>query len=80
MGQGVARIDLDGTPRGGERRRKDDRRVRAATSHRKLASEGQFGPGAGETWIGRDRPLEQFDGILVAFLSEQVMLVLAGKK
>ena len=46
----------------------------------KLASEGQFGPGAGKTWIGRDRPLEQFDSILVAFLSEQVMLVLAGKK
>ena len=35
---------------------------------------------AGKTWIGRDRPLEQFDSILVAFLSEQVMLVLADKK
>jgi hypothetical protein len=44
MGQGIVRIALDGTPRGGERRRKDDRWVRAATSHRKLASEGQFGP------------------------------------
>jgi hypothetical protein len=80
MGQGIIRIDLDGTPRRGERRRKDDRRVRAATNRRKLASEGQFGPGAGKTRIGRDRPLEQFDRILVGFLSEQMMLVLAGKK
>ena len=80
MGQGLVRIALDGTPRGGERRRKGDCRVRAATNHRKLASEGQFGPGAGEIWVSNDRSLEQFDSILVAFLSEQVMLVLAGKK
>src|ERR1700759_5343618 len=80
MGQVVDRIRLDGAPRGGERLAKDHRRVRAATNYQKLASEGQFGPGAGKTWIGRDRPLEQFDSILGAFLGKQHMLAPAGKK
>ena len=65
VGDGVARINLDGAPRGGERRGKGYRRVRAE-SHRHLECAGQFGPGPGEPGIGRDRFLEQFDGVPVA--------------
>src|SRR5690348_12830023 len=79
MGPGVARIDLDGPPRGGERRRKGDCRVRTAANHRKLASPSQVGPGAGEIWVGSNCPLKQFDSILVAFLSQPRMLAVAGK-